>query len=45
MLCVGAEKEVASYEDLGKARLQRDEEDVLMLVSHFGMTYFVKQRI
>ena len=36
MFCVGAEKEVASHKDLGKARLQRDEEDVLKLVSHFG---------
>lgn len=36
MFCVGAEKEVASHKDLGKARMQRDEEDVLKLVSHFG---------
>ena len=36
MLCIGPEKEVASHKELGKARLQRDEEDVLKLVSHFG---------
>lgn len=36
MFGIGTEKEGVVHKDLGKARIQRDEEDVQKLVSHFG---------